>query len=179
VAAAAVYEGSVRRVLVTYKERGVLRLAGPLGAAVARSVRALQLAEAGETRTVLVPVPSSRTAVRARGHDPTARLAAAAARQLGPGASWGRALRQVRRVRDQAGLGAAARAANLAGALVADGRRLPAAGRRVVLVDDVLTTGATLAEAARALRTAGFDVLGAAVVAATTRRSLAVRAGLG
>ena len=91
-------------------------------------------------------------------------------------------LRMSRVARDQAGLGAAQRAANLAGA-VRVGRPLPAylsrvvpatadvAGRWVVLVDDVVTTGATLTESTRALTDAGAVVLGAAVVAATPRRS--------
>ncbi|MEU9016312.1 phosphoribosyltransferase family protein [Actinomadura sp. NPDC048394] len=78
-------------------------------------------------------------------------------------------LRQCRRVADQAGLGAKARRDNLSGALEAVGRA-PLAGRRVVLVDDVITTGASLAEAARALRAAGADVVAAATVAATPLR---------
>ncbi|WP_225991356.1 ComF family protein [Actinomadura montaniterrae] len=78
-------------------------------------------------------------------------------------------LRQCRRVADQAGLGARARRDNLSGALEAVGRAA-LAGRRVVLVDDVITTGASLAEAARALRAAGADVVAAATVAATPLR---------
>ncbi|RSN55575.1 phosphoribosyltransferase family protein, partial [Actinomadura sp. WAC 06369] len=77
------------------------------------------------------------------------------------------ALRLRRRVADQAGLTAARRAANLRGAIEV---RAPVAGRRVVLVDDVVTTGASLSEAARALRAAGAEVVGAATVAMTPRR---------
>lgn len=78
-------------------------------------------------------------------------------------------LRHRRRVADQAGLGAAARSANLAGALqaIAPWR---VQGRRVVVVDDVITSGATLAEAARTLQAAGARVTAAATVAATPRR---------
>ena len=68
------------------------------------------------------------------------------------------------------------RAANLAGALQARG---PLHGLPVVLVDDVVTTGATLTEASRALGAAGARVCGAAVVAATQRRAGAGGAGAG
>ncbi len=176
-AAAAPYDGVVRSALIAHKERGVLRLAGPLGAALATAVTALPGVGAAPRPLHLVPVPSRPAVVRARGHDSTARIAAAAARRLGPGVRVARLLRQGRRVADQSGLGAQARARNLAGALQVRG---PAgAGRPVVVVDDLVTTGASLAEAARVLRGHGFVVLGAAVVAATARRSLAVRAALG
>lgn len=80
-------------------------------------------------------------------------------------------LRHARRVDDQARLDSAARAANLAGAFaVRAGDAAYLRGRPVLLVDDVVTTGATLAEGARAARAVGAHVLGAAVVAATSRR---------
>ncbi|MET9018877.1 phosphoribosyltransferase family protein [Actinopolymorpha sp. NPDC004070] len=85
-----------------------------------------------------------------------------------------------RRVADQAGLDARARRANLAGAFVVRVRsRDLLTGRAVLLVDDVLTTGATLAEAARVLRVAGVNVRAAAVVAATRRRRPAIGPGSG
>ncbi|WP_354670887.1 phosphoribosyltransferase family protein [Actinomadura sp. DC4] len=76
------------------------------------------------------------------------------------------ALRHRRRVADQSGLTATARMANLTGAMEAC---LDLRGVCVILVDDVITTGATLAEAARALRAAGAEVPAAAVIAATER----------
>lgn len=158
-AAAAAYDGVVRSLLLAHKERGRLALAGPLGRALA-GVAALHGPGA-----VLVPVPSSRASVRARGHDHARRLAAVAGRRLG--VRTAPVLVQSRHVADQAGLDATARSANLSGALVAR-RRLD--GLPVVVVDDVVTTGATLAEAARALTAAGASVRGAAVVAATVLR---------
>ncbi|MFE6957949.1 ComF family protein [Streptomyces sp. NPDC057696] len=111
------------------------------------------------TPLLLVPVPSARKAVRARGHDPARRIAYAAAAELrraGVPARVLAALRQRRAVADQAGLDSRRRLANLAGALeVSQGARaLLASGGRIVLVDDVMTTGASLAEAARAIRAA-------------------------
>ncbi|WP_028815032.1 ComF family protein [Streptomyces flavidovirens] len=155
--AAAPYEDAVRAVLLGHKERGALGLAGALGGALAGAVRAavtgVPTGAAGPL--LLVPVPSARSAVRARGHDPARRIALAAAGQLrraGVPARVLAVLRQRRAVSDQAGLSARERAANLAGALevVAGGGRLLEGGR-AVLVDDLMTTGASLAEAARAL----------------------------
>lgn len=157
--AAAPYLGPVRAALLAHKEDGRLGLARPLGRALGAAVVHL-----GED-ALLVPVPSSRAAVRQRGHDHARRIAAAAARSTGLRSRP--LLLQARRTADQAGLGAAQRAENLRAALRARGRL---DGLAVVLVDDVVTTGATLAEAARALQAAGADVRGCAVVAATQRR---------
>ncbi|MFG2295247.1 ComF family protein [Streptomyces sp. NPDC048603] len=173
VRAAVPYEGVVRAVLLAHKERGALPLAGVLGRALAGAVRAgAGGARAPDGGVVLVPVPSARRQVRARGHDPARRIALAASAELRRGGTAARVapvLRQRRAVADQAGLGARQRRENLAGALeVRPGgaRAVPAGGGGLVLVDDLITTGATLAEAARAVRAAGLVVAGAAVVAA-------------
>lgn len=161
--AVAAYDAPVRDLVVAHKERGRLALTAPLADAVAR-------AAALSRPDVLVWVPSSRRALRARGYDHARRLAVRTGRLLGVPALP--ALQAVRGVADQSGLTAAARAENLAGAFRAHpGAADALAGCRVVLVDDVLTTGATLAEAARALRAAGLHVAGAAVVAAGVRRT--------
>ncbi|QYX79649.1 ComF family protein [Streptomyces akebiae] len=152
--AAAPYEDAVRAALIAHKERGALALAGPLGSALAGAVRA----GGGEGPVLLIPVPSARRAVRARGHDPARRIALAAAgvlRRTGTPARVAGVLRQRRAVADQSGLDSRQRLDNLAGAL-----EVPAGGARllgdgaVVLVDDLMTTGASLAEAARAVRAA-------------------------
>ncbi|MER8185407.1 ComF family protein [Kitasatospora sp. NPDC094015] len=174
--AAGRYGEPLRGLLIAHKERGALRLARPLGVLLAASVRS---AAAGPGALLLVPVPSTRRSVRARGHDPMLRLARAAAgelRRTGRPAVVVPALRQIRRVADQAGLGAAERRRNLHGALVVPprpGRLLVRAGRgrRLVLVDDLVTSGASLAEAARALAAAGHPPEAAATVAAVARRA--------
>ncbi len=115
---------------------------------------------------LLVPVPSARRAVRARGHDPTRRIALAAAgelRRAGMAARVVAVLRQRRGVADQSGLNSRQRLDNLAGALtvIPGGGRLLAEGL-VVLVDDLMTTGASLTEAARAVQEARAGELRAA-----------------
>lgn len=159
------YDDLARRLLIAHKERGALWLTAPLGKGLARAVAVHDL----PTRFLLCPVPSRRAAVRARGHDHARRLAGAAVRTLrdqGLDASVAALLHPVRALADQGTLDTPGRAANLAGALAALGPgSIP-----VVVVDDVMTTGATLLEATRALRAAGHPVLGATVVAATARR---------
>jgi predicted amidophosphoribosyltransferase len=124
---------------------------------------------------LLVPVPSAPRATRVRGADVVALLATVASRRLrarGRPVRAARLLRQSRRVSDQAGLGARGRAANVAGAFAVRRpllRGIPA-GARVVVVDDVVTTGASAAEAVRVLRGHGVVVLGVAAVAWTPLR---------
>lgn len=171
------YAGAVKSLVNAHKEGRRFALAAPLGDLLASAV----LGHSGTGRLVLVPVPSRGAVVRRRGHDPLLRMTRRAARSLrglGADAVVARMLRSARATRDQAGLGAADRADNLRGSLV--GPRTPPAGLsggvRVVVVDDVITTGSTLREAQRALEAAGVPVHGLAVVAAT-RRTRSVPAG--
>jgi ComF family protein len=165
------YDPLLRGLVNAHKERQALGLTPVLGLRLAYSVRALVRARSVPPGAplALVPVPSAARAVRDRGFDATAAMARAAARRLRPGyrATVVIALAQTAGVRDQSGLDARARQANLAGGFRLRGR-VP--DRPVVLVDDLVTTGSSLTEAARVLRRAGATVLGAATVAATERR---------
>lgn len=171
------YQGVVKSAVVAHKEHAVLSLAGPLGRALALSVMAAVAAEREPVApgpVVLVWPPTAAPAVRERGHDPLVRIVQACRRSLrsaGIPTVTAPVLERVRRVADQAGLSAPARAANLDGAFGVRSRsRRGVAGRRLVVVDDVLTTGATAAEVVRALTAFGADVPAVAVIAATQRR---------
>jgi predicted amidophosphoribosyltransferase len=184
--ASGAYEGPLRTAILAYKERGRRELAGALGSllapAVAASLDAAGLDTAALDRlphgpdlipdgAVLIPVPSSARARRERGGDHVLRLARRAGRVTG--CAVAPVLRLGRPVQDSAGLGAAERQRNLYGAMRAIPPPTPTPSRRsrpALLVDDIVTTGASLAEAARALTEAGWEVAGAAVIAATPRR---------
>ena len=175
--AGARFEGALRHAVTAYKDEGRRDLRPVLAAALAT---ALAAAVAGDPvlrcrlrlreEVLVVPVPTSRASLRRRGDDPVLGLAVWAAAAVGGGrpATGGLAvvpaLVHVRRVADQAHLDRAARAANLRGAMAVGAPwRGVVRGATCVLVDDVVTTGATLIEGARALR----DVGAAHVVAAT------------
>ncbi|TPX00675.1 ComF family protein, partial [Schumannella luteola] len=155
--AGARYREHVQRVVLACKD-GRTALADPLAALL---LAALAVADPG-VGVELCVVPSTRAAFRRRGFDPVRFVLARTGRRDA------RVLRPARAHRVQKALGRAERRANLRGVHRARSRL---DGRRFLLVDDVVTTGATLEEAARAIREAGGEVLGAVVIAATPLRS--------
>jgi predicted amidophosphoribosyltransferase len=174
VAANAVYGGSVRRMVVEHKEGGRLAVCRPLGDALAAAVIGLldgcECFDALPGRPIaLVPAPSARASTLRRGHDPLLRIArrtGVVVRRTGRACAVVSAARHSRRVADQAGLSQRDRLANLHESMVVrNGAAALLAGRCVVIVDDVMTTGATIGEVARALRGSGVEPCGAAVIA--------------
>ncbi|MGG7102973.1 ComF family protein [Rhodococcus sp. 24CO] len=166
------YSGPRRRSVIEIKERGRRDLAAPLGDAVAEALT--HLARWGElhhpTRRplVLIPAPSRSRAARSRGGDPVRRIAHAACEVLPPRrVEVHSALAMTRGVRDSVGLSAAARATNVAEKIVVTraGAGLVDRDVDVVLLDDVLTTGATAAESIRVLARIGIRTTLVLVVA--------------
>lgn len=159
------YRGTPRRLVLAHKERGRRDLSRPLGHALAAAVPHLPYARPDETGTWwLVPVPSRRSAARARGGSHVLALSRHCAAQLaacGTPAAVAPALWLTAGVRDAVGLNPAQRAANLEGRLRVHMRRCPPPGTPVVLLDDVVTTGATVAACVRALARTGIEVTAA------------------
>lgn len=144
-----------------YPPRGLAGLDAAPGALLEAALRrALRVAGLRAPERV-VPVPLHPRRLRARGFNPSLLLARAAARESGA-ALDAAALLRVRDTPSQTGLDRAARRRNVAGAFTV--RRTAAIPPRVWLVDDVVTTGATLREAAHRLRRAGArEVVGVCV----------------
>lgn len=162
------YRGPIRAAVIAGKERGRRDLPPLLGAALGRGLARLQDAGVLPPRCVIVPAPSRLAAARARGGDPVTAMVRAAADLLvadGRPVAAAPCLYLARGTRDSVGLGAAARAANLKHAVRLRPREVPAAGTRVVVIDDVLTSGATVFSTCRALVAAGLVPVGALVLA--------------
>jgi predicted amidophosphoribosyltransferase len=177
--AAGPYAGVLRGVLLAYKEKGRHRLARPLGALLASTVA--ELAPDPAQPVLIVPVPSTAQAVRERHGDHMWRLATHAVRWLRT-AGWHADLTQPLRALpkvDSALLDASGRAAAAENSLrirrsrIRVSRRGPTIGGTLVVVDDIVTTGATLAAVTARLREANMQVAGAAVLAATRLRKTA------
>ena len=187
--AATAYDGAARAALVAFKDGDRRDLAAVLApmlshaivAALARDAQLRAVLDCGNGPVFVVPVPSSPSAVRRRGDAPLELLTRAALRKVALSEReliLSPALVLRRRVADQAGLDHGQRATNLERAMQIQPRWRPSIyGVTCLLVDDVLTTGATLTEAARALRAGGAEHVAAATIAATRRRGIPVGGG--
>ncbi len=178
------YGGTASRLVLAWKERGRHDLTRPFGAGLSAALMSCREASSGPVRParpwLLVPVPSTSASRRRRGGDLVAALTRRAAHLAGP--RWiegghgpppkvAEVLTHRREVRDQGELSARARRKNLAGALAVRPRlRFALLQRDCVIVDDVVTTGATAAEAARALTSVGARVVGVCGLSVTLRR---------
>ncbi|WP_135459917.1 ComF family protein [Mycobacterium sp. DL99] len=147
------HAGVRRRAIVAVKEHGRTDLITPLAGTLSTGLQHLLTWGIVGTPVTVVPAPTRRAAARRRGGDPVGRIATSAASGL-PGVRVVPALRLRPWVRDSVGLSSAARQRNIAGRV-----RLirPVAGE-LVLVDDIVTTGATAAESVRMLTRAGAQV---------------------
>lgn len=147
------YAAARRQAIVAVKEHGRADLIVPLAAALHTGLGRLLEWGLLDAPLTVVPAPTRRMAARRRGGDPVTRVAQVATADL-PGVAVVRALRLTGRTRDSVGLSSVDRQRNLAGRV-----RLtrPVSGA-VVIVDDVVTTGATARESVRALQTAGVEV---------------------
>lgn len=157
-----IYEGDLRRLIHLLKYERMLPLALPLAAKMLPALPRFGPID------LIVPVPLYWTRQWRRGFNQSAVLAKRLAERnhvaLRPGA-----LRRIRRTAAQAGLSDVERVENVRGAFAAPANSLK--GRRVLLVDDVMTTGATLAAAASALRAAGAAYVGALTLARAVRQT--------
>lgn len=145
--AAVYYRDPVRRLIHRFKYEGLFALGRPLGQLMVEAWPRWQ-----QPVDLVLPIPLHRRRQRERGYNQSELLVRELRRHLGWPSEPG-ALSRVRQTRPQMGLTAAERRANVHGAFEAD----PAGvgGKRVLLVDDVCTTGSTLTAAAIALREAG------------------------
>jgi predicted amidophosphoribosyltransferase len=169
VVAAGVYREELAQALLSFKRHGQYQLRNGLGRALAGALRA---AAYGAEPICLVPVPTSNAAFLKRGFSPVHLLLREVLGQQ-PGLAVQSVLEKngsglLQLPGGQKGLDRGDRARRVRGSMrVRQRGRRRVAGRRCIIVDDVLTTGATLSEAARALHSAGAVVTGAVVLAAT------------
>jgi predicted amidophosphoribosyltransferase len=175
VVAAGVYREELAQTLLSFKRHGQHQLKAVLAKGLGHGIAA---AAAWLDGVCLVPVPSSTGAFIKRGFSPIHLLLSGWLQLRGhprAGPQVVDALRKSRRRAalqqlpgGQKGLGRGARAARVRGSMKVPGcKRTQVRGRQCIIVDDVLTTGATLADAARALHASGAIVAGAVVLAAT------------
>ncbi|HUW78028.1 MAG TPA: phosphoribosyltransferase family protein [Candidatus Nanopelagicaceae bacterium] len=163
--AAAAYEGSTRNLLLAAKERNQVALIPMLASATSIAITQLLARSEPDQKLALIPIPSMPKNLRNRGYNLVGQMTNLLAREMAMRFDDVRVveiLRHRRHVADQSRLSASARAANLHGAfstLDLGGPLLT--DRRVIIIDDLVTTGATLIEARRSLIAAGIRPFGA------------------
>ncbi|MEZ0353950.1 ComF family protein [Mycobacterium sp. pR1184] len=155
------YAGARRQAILAMKEQGRRDLVPTLAQALAVGVHRLLTWGIVETPLTVVPAPTRRAAARRRGGDPVARLAHAAVARH-PDATVAAVLRMKALTRDSVGLGTAERERNVAGRVLLRGRP---PRTEVLLVDDIVTTGATAGESVRVLSAAGVRVTAVLAIA--------------
>ncbi|MGO8940452.1 MAG: ComF family protein [Mycobacterium sp.] len=161
------YVGARRQAILALKERGRGDLVPPLARALAAGVHRLLVWGMVETPLTIVPAPTRRWAARRRGGDPVAKVAELACVSLAaapahPDIRVVRALRMRALARDSVGLTTSARERNVAGRVLLC-NKVPRT--EVVVVDDVVTTGATARESVRVLQDAGTPVAAVLTIA--------------
>lgn len=157
------YAGARRNAIVKMKDHGRTDLIQPLAHALAIGMHRLLTWGLLDVPLTIVPAPTRRSAARKRGGDPVTRMAKAATKTH-PDIAVVQALKIKARARDSAGLGTAERERNITGRVVLIKRKQLKA--EVLLVDDIVTTGATARESVRVLHAAGIQVAAILTVAA-------------
>ena len=157
------YAGARRQAIIAMKEHGRADLIAPLALTLAVGIHRLLTWGMADVPLTIVPAPTRRSAARRRGGDPVTRMATAAV-EGHPDIAVVQALRMKALVRDSARLGSAARERNLAGA-VRLRRQRPTIPHEVLIVDDIVTTGATARESVRTLQTAGVRIAAVLTIA--------------
>jgi predicted amidophosphoribosyltransferase len=158
------YAGARRRAIIAMKDRGRTDLLTPLSLPLAVGIHRLLQWGLLDVPLTVVAAPTRGWSARQRGGDPVTRVATLATAGH-PGITVVRALRMKALARDSAGLDSAARERNIAGRVLLTRRRLPRGGE-LLLVDDVVTTGATARESVRVLQAAGARVTAVLALAA-------------
>ncbi len=168
------YQPIVQRFILAAKEEGSAVARNALAQSMAVSLRVL-MSKVQVEQVLLVPIPSHRATIRARGRDHGLLLARAVSHNFDSEVDVAPLLRVIRPVADQSGLNPSQRATNLAGAFSADSQLIRRKGAAaIVMVDDVITSGSSLREGARALTNAGFPPI-AAIAACASARFLPIR----
>jgi ComF family protein len=146
-----IYDGAVAESIHRFKYSGKIILANPLGALMASHAEALKLKP-----DVVVPVPLHGKRLKARGFNQSLMLARAVAKRLGVKTDWA-GLKRTKPTLPQIGLKHNERAENVAGAFEVITPSL-FKSKKVLLIDDVFTTGATITECAKTLKKSGAEV---------------------